>query len=181
MPSWDNCGVSWRLIGAWAATLVVTTFLTWQIVSVADSQVRESPAAIATPSITPGDDGATTSSSSSSTSTVPATTPSSTVGSSTGGSSPIATSSPTSSSTTSISTVGWSLRTITTVGGTVVVRYRPDEVELQAATPTPGFAMEIEDDGPSRVRVDFESESAQIRVEARWEGSGLDVKVSGDV
>lgn len=59
------------------------------------------------------------------------------------------------------------------------MRYRPNEVELQAATPAPGFEMEIDDDGPQRVRVEFDNDDTDIRVEARWEDGGLDVEVSG--
>lgn len=61
----------------------------------------------------------------------------------------------------------------------MVVRYRPNEVELQAATPAPGYEVEIDDFGPPRVRVEFENDDTDIRVEARWEDGGLDVDVSG--
>jgi hypothetical protein len=60
----------------------------------------------------------------------------------------------------------------------VVIRYRPEEVGLEAATPSPGFQVEIDNSGPERVRVEFESDSKDIRVEARWENGSLDVKVS---
>lgn len=62
----------------------------------------------------------------------------------------------------------------------MVVRYRPGEVTLQAATPAPGFAVEIDDGGPPRVRVEFESDESDVRVEVRWEDGGLDIDVSGD-
>lgn len=58
-----------------------------------------------------------------------------------------------------------------------MVRYRPGEVQLQAATPAPGFAVEIDDAGPPRVRVEFESDDADVRVEARWADGALDVDV----
>ncbi|HEX6301852.1 MAG TPA: hypothetical protein VF148_15440 [Acidimicrobiia bacterium] len=69
------------------------------------------------------------------------------------------------------------MRTINSVGGSVVVRSRPGEVELQAATPAPGFAVEIDDDGPERVRVEFDSDSVEVRIEVRWENGALDVDV----
>jgi len=72
------------------------------------------------------------------------------------------------------------VRSVTTDGGTVVVRYRPDQVELQAATPAPGFDVELKDSGPQRVRVEFESEEADVRVEAEWKNGDLDVTVSDD-
>lgn len=58
-----------------------------------------------------------------------------------------------------------------------MVRYRPGEVELQAATPAPGFSVEVDDGGPPRVRVEFEGADAEVRVEARWEEGSLDIEV----
>lgn len=57
------------------------------------------------------------------------------------------------------------------------MHYHPGEVELQAATPAPGFSVEVDDAGPPRVRVEFESEIADVRVEARWDDDALDVDV----
>jgi cytoskeletal protein RodZ len=174
---------SWRLVGVWVLVLVITTALTWQIVSLASDQVGDAPVAIAPATTT------STLGSSSSTTTHDPTTTSSITRSTNNGSSPT-TSTPgdggTSSSSTSATTPAtsspteWSLRTITTQGGTVVVRYRPGEVELQAATPAPGFEMEIDDAGPPDVRVEFENDDTDIRVEARWEDGSLDVAVNGD-
>jgi len=172
----------WKLVGAWVVVLLVTTSLTWQIVSLASNQVGDGPAAIA-PATTIVQDDSTSSSSTSST-TTSTTTPTTT--SVTGGSSPTTStaggdsSSPSATSATSSSAAEWSPRTITTEGGTVVIRYRPSEVELQAATPTPGFEMEIDDYGPPRVRVEFEDDDTDIRVEARWENGTLEVEVTGD-
>lgn len=59
----------------------------------------------------------------------------------------------------------------------MVIRHRPGEVELQAATPAAGYSVEIDDSGPDRVRVEFESEDADIRVEAEWEGGELVVSI----
>lgn len=61
-----------------------------------------------------------------------------------------------------------------------MIRYRPNEVELQAATPAPGFSVEIDDDGPDRVRVEFEAEDGRARVEARWQGGDLEIDVDED-
>jgi len=66
---------------------------------------------------------------------------------------------------------------VSSTGGTVVLRHRPGEVELQAATPASGFSAEIDDSGPTRVRVEFESDDADIRVEARWRDGELEVTV----
>jgi hypothetical protein len=69
------------------------------------------------------------------------------------------------------------VHTINSVGGSVVVRYRPGEVELQAATPAPGFAVENDENGPDRVRVEFESNDLEVRVEVRWDNGDLDIRI----
>lgn len=159
--------ISWRMAAAWVAALVAATVLTWQIVGLADSQVGESPVAVAPvlPTTLPETSSAPT------TSLVP--TPSSTVPTST--TSTIATGSTSPSSTAA--TAEWSVRTVNSPGGTVVVRHRSGVVELQGATPAPGFGVEIDDDGPDRVRVEFEGEDDDYRVEARWRDGTLVVEV----
>ena len=151
---------SWRLVAAWLVALVVATLLTWQIVSFADSRVGARPVEIGSIAST-----------SSSTSTVEASTSTALSSSTTDVSVP-------SSSIPQTSDAEWSLRTVNTSGGRVVIRYRPEQVELQAATPAPGFEVELDDTGPQRVRVEFESEDRDIRVEARWANGSLDVEVS---
>jgi len=163
--------MSWRLAAAWVVVLAVTTGLTWQIVSVADSQVRARPVDLV------GDSGAasststtrvsTTSSPSTSSTSVPAQTSTSTgPGTST-------------SQGATDTTTGWAVRTITTPGGNVIISYRPGAVMLQTATPTPGFAVEVHQSGPDRVRVEFESDQDDIRVEVEWEDGALDVAITG--
>jgi len=170
--------ISWRMAAAWVVALVLTTVLTWQIVGLADSQVGETPVAVA-PSLVTSSwvDTTTTTSPTSSTTTVSTTT---TPGGDTTSSSASADSSSASTSSSTSSTAAaaeWTVRTINSVGGSVVVRHRPGEVELQAATPAPGFAVEIDDDGPERVRVEFDSGNVEVRVEVRWESGSLDVDV----
>lgn len=171
------------MVGVWVLVLLITTALTWQIVSLASDQVADAPVAIA-PATSTTLDSSTTSTHTSSTTIPTTTTPSATKGGASpttstpagGGTSPSAT-----QPTSSTSSAGvWSLRTVTTQGGTVVIRHRPGEVELQAATPAPGFEMEIDDAGPPEVRVEFERGETHVRVEAKWEDTGLDLKVSGD-
>lgn len=60
----------------------------------------------------------------------------------------------------------------------VVVRYRTGEVELQAATPALGYDVEVDDAGPPSVRVEFESDDSDVRVDVEWKDGGLDVEVS---
>lgn len=171
---------SWRLVGVWALVLVITTALTWQIVSLASDQVAETPVAIAPAATTTTGSSTASSPPSSTTARGPGPTSTTTAGASPTSSAPNHGSSSTSAPSASTSAVEWSLRTVTTQGGTVVVRYRQGEVELQAATPAPGFEMDIDDSGPPRVRVEFENDDQDFRVEARWQDGGLDVEVTGD-
>jgi hypothetical protein len=171
--------ISWRMAAAWVVALIVTTVLTWSIVGLADSQVGERLAAVAPPSSTSSlRETSTTTSLSSTTTTVLSPTSSTAVGS-TSTSSATGSSAPTSttSSTTTIAESEWSLQTVNSLGGTVVVRYQPDEVELQAATPAPGFAVEVDDQGPPRVRVEFDGDEVEVRVEVRWENGSLDIDI----
>lgn len=163
------------MAAAWVAALVLATVLTWQIVGLADSQVGDVPVAAA-PSL-PGASSTTTSEvtttssapGSTSTSRAPSTTVTTgtTAPSSTSPSAPAPTDAP----------AEWSVRTVNSAGGTVIIRHRPGEVELQAATPASGFTVEVDDSGPTRVRVEFESDDADIRVEARWRDGELEVTV----
>jgi len=166
--------ISWRMAAAWLLALVLTTVLTWQIVGLADSQVgEEAPLAVAPLSTTTSSGSSSSSSTAATSTTIITTTTTGPNGSS--GSSP--------SSTSSVATTAetqWSVRTINSAGGSVVIRHRPGEVEYQAAAPAAGFGVEVDDAGPDRVRVEFESEDADIRVEARWENGELDIEVDGD-
>jgi hypothetical protein len=51
----------------------------------------------------------------------------------------------------------------------VVVSYRPEEVVLDAATPAPGFSVEIDKPGPPDVDVEFDSEDLRVRVRVEWD------------
>lgn len=176
--------ITWRMAAAWVVAVAVATVLTWQIVGLADSQVGEAPIAVApslatslsgSPSTTTGPASPSTTGDPAPT-TAPSTDPTSQTSATT--STTASSTSPSTSSTSPTSPdESWSLRTITTAGGVVVVRYRTGETLLQAATPTPGFSVEVDDAGPDRVRVDFESESSDFRVEARWGDGALVVDV----
>lgn len=165
--------ITWRMAAAWVLALVLATVLTWQIVGLADSQVGETPAAVA-PTAIPSSTVPTTPSS-----TAPLTTgdTTSTTGAASSSSSSTSSTSPSTPTTSQPTTAEWSVRTINSPGGTVVVRYRPEQVELQAATPAAGFSVEVDDNGPDRVRVEFESGDDDFRVEARWEGGQLSIEV----
>ena len=61
-----------------------------------------------------------------------------------------------------------------------MVKYRPEEVVLQAASPKAGFRAEVEKAGPPEVKVEFESETVKIEVTAKWSDGQLDVELSTD-
>ncbi len=162
---------SWKAVVVWVGALVVTTLLTWQIVSAADSRVGEVPVAVAPTLASSTTSSPTTTSPTTSTAVSPTTDvsgPTTTT--------PSATTSSSGASTSTSSPPAWSVRTITSPGGTVVVRYRPNEVVLQAATPASGFSVEVDDAGPPKVRVEFEGED-DVRVEAEWNDGQLDVEI----
>ena len=171
------------LIVAWSLVLVLTTSLTWQIVSAADDRVNDRPVTslnVAAP--VPAEVAVST------TTTVPPATTTSTVEASTTTTTvtPIETTVPTgatattSTTTTSPSTTQpeWAVRSFSTVGGDVVVRYRPGEVILQTATPAPGFAAEIDESGPPTVALEFESDDAKVEFSASWLDGDLSVQIS---
>ena len=59
--------------------------------------------------------------------------------------------------------------------------FRPNEVVLDGATPSPGFTVDVEKQGPPEVRVEFESEATRIEVRVRWDGKlVIDVEADGD-
>ncbi|HET8740824.1 MAG TPA: hypothetical protein VFO17_13960 [Acidimicrobiia bacterium] len=162
--------ITWRMAAGWVAALVAATVLAWQIVGLADSQVGD-----ATPeAVAPTPTSTTTTVADSTTTTVADSTTSTGASATTA---PSSTTPTTGASTPTTESAAWSVRTINSSGGVVVIRYRPQEVDLQAATPASGFGVEIDDPGPSRVRVEFENDDDRVRVEARWENGQLVVEV----
>lgn len=170
-----------RLVGAWLIVVAAATTVTWQIVNAAEGQVNNTPlppiaaeppstSVTVTPASTSTTEGLT---SSSIATTVASTTPSST--------SPTTTTPQTTSSSAPATTTGaWTLRTIPSAGGTVTVRYRFGEVEYVSATPAAGFQTEVADKGPPKVRVEFDAHEQDVRIDVKWEDSGLQIEISGD-
>jgi hypothetical protein len=70
------------------------------------------------------------------------------------------------------------VKTTSTKGGTLVVKYRPEEVVLQAASPAAGFHVEVDKAGPPEVEVEFESETSKVEIRAKWEHGELTIEVS---
>ena len=63
--------------------------------------------------------------------------------------------------------------TIISRGGSVAVRYdgSTETVSLLWASPSDGFTMDVQDTGPDKVEVRFESDDAESRVFAWWDGA----------
>jgi len=68
-------------------------------------------------------------------------------------------------------------KTVSSAGGTVTVTYSNGNVFLTGATPALGFSMEIEDAGPDKVRVDFDSGDDEISVRIEWKDGRLDIEI----
>lgn len=67
-----------------------------------------------------------------------------------------------------------------TPGGSIIISYRPGEVHLESATPFIGFEVEIHDDEPDRVDVEFDSGLLSYRIKAFWNPNGLIVTGDSD-
>lgn len=158
-----------RPLLAWLGATVLATVVAWQIVAAAGEQVSDPPltpiAATTTTEVTTTTAGGSTTTTEIPTTTATTTTPGST----------------TTSSTTTTVVESWKLRTVTTIGGTVVLAYRTGEVRLQAASPAPGFDAEVDAEGPPKVDVEFDGEAVRIRVRAEWRDGDLAVDVISDV
>jgi hypothetical protein len=174
----------WSLVGAWVVVALLASTLTWQIVSAADAQVSDRPAplVIGAPILTA--DSSTTTPSAATASggtTASSLAPSGSATTTAGGSSPDPT--PTTTTTeqpTSQPEAEWSVKTIPTGGGVLVVSYRPGEVVLASASPGPGFAAEVKKSGPPEVEVEFESESAKYEVKVKWSSGELAIETDED-
>lgn len=173
------------LVGGWFVLVVLTTALTWQIVGAAGDRVSERPSSplnVAAPQLKGGGESVTTTLQTLTTraTTTTSSTPTSTTvpGATTitTGSSSTSTSAP--ASTTTSTVAGWTVKTTSTNGGTVVIKYRPDEVVLQAASPVAGFRVDVEMSGPPDVEVEFESETLRVEFRARWDKGELAIEVS---
>jgi len=61
-------------------------------------------------------------------------------------------------------------RTYRMEGGVVTLRFSPAGVELVGATPNEGFGVDSEPEHGNGVKVEFESDSHESRVDAWWDG-----------
>jgi hypothetical protein len=64
--------------------------------------------------------------------------------------------------------------------GIVIAECRGSAISLKGAQPASGWSVEVDDTGPDRVRVEFESGDARTRVEARCAGGAPEFEVDVD-
>ena len=57
------------------------------------------------------------------------------------------------------------------------LRISRDKVYLEAAVPEPGFSVEVEDDGPETVEVEFKSKAHDSKLHAEIERGELEVHI----
>jgi hypothetical protein len=65
-------------------------------------------------------------------------------------------------------------RTYALVGGTATLRFTPQGVAVVTATPNPGFSVDVEPENVNGVKVEFESDAHESRVDGWWDGGPVD-------
>ena len=197
MPTWT------RLIGGWILALIVALALSWGAVSMVRGSVIESSGTVSNTSVTGATDPAVgstidvpTSSTvsvtsvdtrvgSTSTTRGTAATPTSSTSTTTRGSSGTSSTtvtSPTSSTSSTSTTSTTVVQTLTTktynlTGGSVTISFAPGVVNFKAAVPQSGYSTDVEDNGPERVRVEFENDDDHSKFEAEWVSGELVINI----
>jgi hypothetical protein len=64
-----------------------------------------------------------------------------------------------------------------TVGGSITVRLSGGVLTLQSSTANPGFEKNVKSSGPTRVEVEFESDTQKFRIRARIVGGDISIEV----
>jgi hypothetical protein len=65
-------------------------------------------------------------------------------------------------------------RTYNLLGGTASLRFGPGGVEVVFANPAPGFRVEVEAEHGNGVKVEFEADTHESRVDGWWDGGPMD-------
>lgn len=153
------------MIGLWVLATAVTTAVAYVAVNAAGASVTDRPitAFVAANTSTSSAEGTTTVASSTTSST--STTTSGTASSNTSNTSTTANSPP------------WQQTTVNSLGGAVIVSFRPDEVRLESVVPLAGFGYKIDEAGPQEVRVEFEGADLRSEIRVRWEDGALVTEV----
>ena len=158
------------LVALWLAATAATTVIAYIAVNAADAEVNKRPssAVVASAHLSRTDTSTTLANPTS--------------GGATNSSASTTGPNPTSSTTIATPTTlsaPWQQSTINSVGGLVIVSYRPGEVRLESITPHPGFFYEVEEEGPPEVRVEFQASHLKIEIRAEWD-EGLVTEIDDD-
>lgn len=89
---------------------------------------------------------------------------------------PVSTTTTTSPPTTT-TTLPVSYQTYDLIGGTVVLAVGNGVVNLAGATPRPGYTAELKHTGPEEVEIKFVGNDHKSRLDAKFKGGELDVKI----
>jgi hypothetical protein len=73
--------------------------------------------------------------------------------------------------------VALTTKTYQLTGGSVTISFRPGVVNFKAAVPQSGYSTEVDENGPDRVRVEFEKGEDHSRFEAEWVSGELVVSI----
>lgn len=194
------------MIGGWILALIVALALSWGAVSMVRGSVIESSGTVpnTVPDVTDTGVGTTIDATSSSTvgstpetgptiagstatstiattaATAAASAPTTTARST--GTSSTTVSGPTSSTSSTSTTSTTVVQTLTTktyqlTGGSVTISFAPGVVNFKAAVPQSGYSTEVKDNGPDRVRVEFEKDDDRSKFEAEWVSGELVINV----
>lgn len=71
-------------------------------------------------------------------------------------------------------------RSYALVGGTATLRFSPQGVTVVTATPNPGFSVDVEPEHGNGVKVEFESEAHESRVDGWWDGGPVERVSEGE-
>ena len=71
-------------------------------------------------------------------------------------------------------------RTYALVGGTATLRFTPQGVTVVTATPNPGFSVDVEPENVNGVKVEFESDAHESRVDGWWDGGPVERVSEGE-
>lgn len=166
------------LVGLWLAGAALAVFVAWQGVGVVGDQVTdERPAPLAASEIERRLADTTTTANASlpsppATTTTPEPTPAERPPTTTPGPAappPAATSPPPSDPSETAETRTYNLR-----GGTAALRFTRAGVEVVFANPAPGFSVGVEREHGTGVKVTFESDAHESRVDGWWDAGPVD-------
>ncbi|NNE11338.1 MAG: hypothetical protein HKN41_03745 [Ilumatobacter sp.] len=69
------------------------------------------------------------------------------------------------------------MNSYSSAGGTITVSWSGTALRLEAVSPASGFRAEIEDQAWDRIRVDFEGDDDDARIDVRFDDGDIRVRV----